>query len=230
MDLTPAQEAVLRKPHGTRQPLVRRGGARAAAQRHPGSGVRRRRARRAPSRPDGSTHASPRCGGATSIASPTAPRSATRCSGTARRGCRRTSMSRRWTWPLTACSACTTSPATARRGRARRPSARCSRSPGVSDADGVLVADLRRTPSATAWSARWSAPASRWGRASSVPGDLVALRDERRRTSAFKVMPARGLTLLEVGLPGRSRARAARGADPGAARAVAGLTGVPTST
>ncbi|AAT89719.1 pseudouridine synthase [Leifsonia xyli subsp. xyli] len=33
------------------------------------------------------------------------------------------------------------------------------------------------------------------------PGDLVTLRDERQRTSAFKVMPARGLTLREVGYP-----------------------------
>jgi tRNA pseudouridine38-40 synthase len=34
-----------------------------------------------------------------------------------------------------------------------------------------------------------------------TPGDLVDLRDEQRRTSAFKVMPARGLTLMEVGYP-----------------------------
>lgn len=33
------------------------------------------------------------------------------------------------------------------------------------------------------------------------PGDLIALRDDQRRTNAFKVMPARGLTLLEVGYP-----------------------------
>ncbi|MFF2053074.1 tRNA pseudouridine(38-40) synthase TruA [Leifsonia sp. NPDC058194] len=33
------------------------------------------------------------------------------------------------------------------------------------------------------------------------PGDLVDLRDGQRRTNAFKVMPARGLTLLEVGYP-----------------------------
>ena len=33
------------------------------------------------------------------------------------------------------------------------------------------------------------------------PGDLVSLRDEKRRTNAFKVMPARGLTLMEVGYP-----------------------------
>jgi tRNA pseudouridine38-40 synthase len=39
------------------------------------------------------------------------------------------------------------------------------------------------------------------GEGSLRPGDLVELRDERKRTSAFKVMPARGLTLLEVGYP-----------------------------
>jgi len=32
-------------------------------------------------------------------------------------------------------------------------------------------------------------------------GDLIALRDAEQRTSAFKVAPARGLTLLEVGYP-----------------------------
>ena len=29
----------------------------------------------------------------------------------------------------------------------------------------------------------------------------MALRDERQRTNAFKVMPARGLTLMQVGYP-----------------------------
>jgi tRNA pseudouridine38-40 synthase len=32
-------------------------------------------------------------------------------------------------------------------------------------------------------------------------GELVELRDALERTSAFKVMPAKGLTLLEVGYP-----------------------------
>jgi tRNA pseudouridine38-40 synthase len=31
--------------------------------------------------------------------------------------------------------------------------------------------------------------------------DLVLLRDVGERTSAFKVMPARGLTLMQVGYP-----------------------------
>ena len=39
------------------------------------------------------------------------------------------------------------------------------------------------------------------GEGSLTPGDLVELRDARARTSAFKVMPARGLTLIEVGYP-----------------------------
>lgn len=39
------------------------------------------------------------------------------------------------------------------------------------------------------------------GEGSLRPGDLVDLRDARERTSAFKVMPARGLTLMEVGYP-----------------------------
>lgn len=36
------------------------------------------------------------------------------------------------------------------------------------------------------------------------PGDLLTLRDAKRRTSAFKVMPARGLVLMEVGYPEES--------------------------
>ncbi|KQR53833.1 pseudouridine synthase [Leifsonia sp. Leaf336] len=39
------------------------------------------------------------------------------------------------------------------------------------------------------------------GEGSLTPGDLVELRDAHLRTSAFKVMPARGLTLMEVGYP-----------------------------
>ena len=39
------------------------------------------------------------------------------------------------------------------------------------------------------------------GEGSLTPGALVELRDARERTSAFKVMPARGLTLMEVGYP-----------------------------
>jgi tRNA pseudouridine38-40 synthase len=31
--------------------------------------------------------------------------------------------------------------------------------------------------------------------------DLALLRDVGKRTSAFKVMPARGLTLMQVGYP-----------------------------
>lgn len=34
-----------------------------------------------------------------------------------------------------------------------------------------------------------------------VPGRVAELRDARERTSAFKVMPAKGLTLVEVGYP-----------------------------
>ncbi len=33
------------------------------------------------------------------------------------------------------------------------------------------------------------------------PDDLVQLRDAVERTSAFKVVPAKGLTLVEVGYP-----------------------------
>jgi tRNA pseudouridine38-40 synthase len=33
------------------------------------------------------------------------------------------------------------------------------------------------------------------------PEDLILLRDDEARTSAFKVVPAKGLTLVEVGYP-----------------------------
>ncbi len=39
------------------------------------------------------------------------------------------------------------------------------------------------------------------GEGSLTPHDLVRLRDDRVRTSAFKVVPAKGLTLVEVGYP-----------------------------
>jgi tRNA pseudouridine38-40 synthase len=34
-----------------------------------------------------------------------------------------------------------------------------------------------------------------------APADLINLREAEARTSAFKVAPARGLTLVEVGYP-----------------------------
>lgn len=40
------------------------------------------------------------------------------------------------------------------------------------------------------------------GEAKLADGDLATIRDARERTSAFKVMPAKGLTLVEVGYPG----------------------------
>ena len=39
------------------------------------------------------------------------------------------------------------------------------------------------------------------GEAKLTPADLIQLRDDETRTSAFKVVPAKGLTLVEVGYP-----------------------------
>ena len=39
---------------------------------------------------------------------------------------------------------------------------------------------------------------------------LLGIRDEAQRTSEFKVMPAHGLTLVEVGYPDDVAARAAQ--------------------
>jgi tRNA pseudouridine38-40 synthase len=42
------------------------------------------------------------------------------------------------------------------------------------------------------------------GEGALTPSDLVRLRDDRVRTSAFRVVPAKGLTLVEVGYPADS--------------------------
>lgn len=77
------------------------------------------------------------------------------------------------------------------------------------DEDGVLVAALRADAFCH------SMVRSLVGACVDAAGDVVALRDARARTSAFKVMPARGLTLVEVGYPPddelAARARQTRG-------------------
>ncbi|MGN7797952.1 tRNA pseudouridine(38-40) synthase TruA [Leifsonia sp. 22587] len=69
------------------------------------------------------------------------------------------------------------------------------------DADGVLIADLTADAFCHSMVRALVGACVEVGEGKLEPDALVALRDERRRTSAFKVMPARGLTLLEVGYP-----------------------------
>ena len=67
--------------------------------------------------------------------------------------------------------------------------------------DGVLVADLTADAFCHSMVRALVGACVEVGEGELDPGDLVSLREEKRRTSAFTVMPARGLTLLEVGYP-----------------------------
>jgi tRNA pseudouridine38-40 synthase len=67
--------------------------------------------------------------------------------------------------------------------------------------DGVLVADLTADAFCHSMVRALVGACVEVGEGELDPGDLVSLRDEKRRTNAFKVMPSRGLTLLEVGYP-----------------------------
>ena len=69
------------------------------------------------------------------------------------------------------------------------------------DPDGVLIAELTADAFCHSMVRALVGACVEVGEGALGAGDLIALRDERRRTSAFRVMPARGLTLLEVGYP-----------------------------
>jgi tRNA pseudouridine38-40 synthase len=69
------------------------------------------------------------------------------------------------------------------------------------DDDGVLLADLTADAFCHSMVRALVGGCVEVGEGKLRPEDLVDLRDELRRTSAFKVMPARGLTLIEVGYP-----------------------------
>ncbi|WP_158865580.1 tRNA pseudouridine(38-40) synthase TruA [Leifsonia sp. AG29] len=69
------------------------------------------------------------------------------------------------------------------------------------DPDGVLVAELTADAFCHSMVRALVGACVEVGEGKLAAGDLVVLRDEKRRTSAFKVMPARGLTLMEVGYP-----------------------------
>jgi tRNA pseudouridine38-40 synthase len=89
------------------------------------------------------------------------------------------------------------------------------------DADGVLVAEVRADAFCHSMVRALVGACIAAGEGRLGDGAAAALRDAGARTSAFKVVPARGLTLVEVGYPPDDelaarvvRTRARRGAEP----------------
>jgi tRNA pseudouridine38-40 synthase len=69
------------------------------------------------------------------------------------------------------------------------------------DADGVLVAEVKADAFCHSMVRALVGGCVTVGEGKLRVQDLVTLRDERERSSAFRVMPARGLTLMQVGYP-----------------------------
>jgi len=69
------------------------------------------------------------------------------------------------------------------------------------DPDGVLVASVQADAFCHSMVRALVGGCVTVGEGKLDVADLATLRDERRRTSAFRVMPARGLTLIQVGYP-----------------------------
>jgi tRNA pseudouridine38-40 synthase len=69
------------------------------------------------------------------------------------------------------------------------------------DDDGVLVAEVKADAFCHSMVRALVGGCVTVGEGKLRVQDLVTLRDERERTSAFRVMPARGLTLMQVGYP-----------------------------
>ncbi|HWU27717.1 MAG TPA: tRNA pseudouridine(38-40) synthase TruA [Microbacterium sp.] len=69
------------------------------------------------------------------------------------------------------------------------------------DAEGVLVADVKADAFCHSMVRALVGACAAVGEGKLSVDDVVRLRDELTRTSAFKVLPARGLTLTEVGYP-----------------------------
>ena len=153
------------------------------------------------SRRPGSTRGSRRCGAATSTGSRMRRPTAIRGAAATRSGIRRSSTSRRW-MPLPGrCSACTISRRSAARARVPRPSGHCRTSRG----DGTSTACWWRRCARYAFG--HSMVRALVGLCLSVGQDKldsdapVRLRDAGVRSSEFTVVPARGLTLAQVGYP-----------------------------
>jgi len=71
----------------------------------------------------------------------------------------------------------------------------------VRDAEGVLVAEVKADAFCHSMVRALVGACAAVGEGRLSVDDVVRLRDELTRTSAFKVLPARGLTLAEVGYP-----------------------------
>lgn len=69
------------------------------------------------------------------------------------------------------------------------------------EADGVLVGEVVADAFCHSMVRALVGACVEVGEGKLEPGDLIDLRDQQSRTSAFTVMPARGLTLMEVGYP-----------------------------
>ncbi|MEO7015181.1 MAG: tRNA pseudouridine(38-40) synthase TruA [Leifsonia sp.] len=69
------------------------------------------------------------------------------------------------------------------------------------DTDGVLLAEVRADAFCHSMVRSLVGGCVTVGEGKLDVENLVTLRDERQRTSAFRVMPARGLTLVQVGYP-----------------------------
>jgi tRNA pseudouridine38-40 synthase len=95
------------------------------------------------------------------------------------------------------------------------------------ESDGVLIAHLRADAFCHSMVRALVGASVAVGEGKLGSGDLADLRDAKVRTSAFKVMPARGLTLLEVGYPpdselaARAEQTRARRDAPGATESLA---------
>lgn len=71
----------------------------------------------------------------------------------------------------------------------------------VRDAEGVLVAEVKADAFCHSMVRALVGACAAVGEGRLTVDDVARLRDELTRTSAFKVLPARGLTLAEVGYP-----------------------------
>jgi len=71
----------------------------------------------------------------------------------------------------------------------------------VRDAEGVLIAEVKADAFCHSMVRALVGACAAVGEGRLTVDDVVRLRDELTRTSAFKVLPARGLTLAEVGYP-----------------------------
>ncbi len=69
------------------------------------------------------------------------------------------------------------------------------------DRDGVLVAEVKADAFCHSMVRALVGACAAVGEGRLEVDDVARLRDELTRTSAFKVLPARGLTLVEVGYP-----------------------------